>query len=76
MSQTTSQKHLSVILVSELSFDEHLISVQSKRNKTIGLLRKLQNTLPRPALIALYKAFARPHLDYGDILYDQAYKER
>ena len=29
--------------------------------------------LPRAALITIYKAFIRPHLDYGDILYDQAY---
>ena len=36
-SQSTSQKHLGVILDYSLSFDEHLISVQSKTNKTIGL---------------------------------------
>ena len=24
-------------------------------------------------LITLYKAFVRPHLDYGDIIYDQAH---
>ena len=36
------------------------------------LLCKLQNTLPRPALITIYKAFIRPHY-YGDSLYDQAY---
>ena len=68
--QSTYQKHLGVILDVSLSFDEHLISIQSKTNKTIGLLRKLQNTSPRPALITIYKAFVRPHLDYGDILYD------
>ena len=73
VSQSTSQKHLGVILDASLSFEEHLISVQSKTNKTIGLLRKLQNTLPRQALITIYKAFVRPHLDYSDILYDQAY---
>ena len=56
-----------------LTFDEHLISVQSKINKTIGLLRKLQNTIPRQALVTIYKAFVRPHLDYGHILYDQAH---
>ena len=56
-----------------LTFDEHLISVQSKTNKTIGLLRKLQNTIPRQALVTIYKAFVRPHLDYGHILYDQAH---
>ena len=44
-----------------------------KINKTIGLIRKLQNLLPRTALITLYKAFVRPHLDYGDIIYDQAH---
>ena len=27
------------------------------------------------ALITIYKAFVRPHLDYGDIIYDQVYKE-
>ena len=62
-----------MILDVSLSFDEHLISVQSKTNKTIGLLRKLQNTLTRQALITAYKAFVRPHLDHGDILHDQAY---
>ena len=36
-SQSTSQKHLGVILDYSLSFDEHLISVQGKTNKTIGL---------------------------------------
>ena len=44
-----------------------------KISKTTGLLRKLHNFLPRAALITIYKVFIRPHLDYGDILYDQAY---
>ena len=44
-----------------------------KISKTIGLFRKLQNLLPRAALVTIYKAFIRPHLDYCDILYDQAY---
>ena len=62
-----------MILDSSLSFDDHLISVQSKTNKTINLLRKLQNILTRQALITVYKTFVRPHLHYGKILYDQAY---
>ena len=33
----------------------------------------MQNLLHRIALITLYKAFVRPHLDYGDIIYDQAH---
>ena len=56
-----------------LTFDEHLTNESNKISKTIGLLRKLQNNLPRPALFTIYKCFTRPHLDYGDIIYDQAY---
>ena len=56
-----------------LTFDEHLTNVSNKISKTIGLLQKLQNTLPRPALLTIYKYFIRPHLNYGDIIYGQAY---
>ena len=44
-----------------------------KISKTISLLRKLQNNLPRAPLVTIYKSFVRPHLDYGDILYDQIF---
>ena len=39
----------------------------------IGLLQKLSNLLPRQALVTIYKTFVRPFLDYGDVLYDQAF---
>ena len=56
-----------------LTSEEHLINVSDKISKTIGLLRILKNISPRPALLTIYKCFIRPHLDYGDIIYDQAY---
>ena len=73
VSQSSSEKHLGVILVYKLIFDEHLKMVSLKIRKTLGLLRKLHNLLPSSALITIYKAFVRRCLDYGDILYDQAY---
>ena len=73
MSQTNSQKHLGVTLDLKLTFEEHLLNVFKTVNRTIGLIRKLQNVLPRITLVTIYKAFVRPHLDYGDILYDQAF---
>ena len=72
-SQSASQKHLGVIFDSSLSLDKYLISVQSKTSKTIGLLRKLLNTLPRKPFMTICKAFIRPELDYCGILYEQAY---
>ena len=35
----------------------------------------MQKAFPRLILMTIYKAFARPDLDYGDIIYDKAYKE-
>ena len=73
VSQSSSHKHLGVILDSKLIFDEHLKMVSFKISKTLGLVRKLHNLLPRSALITIYKAFVRPYLGYGNVLYDQAY---
>ena len=75
VAQTNSQKHLGMQLDRKLNFEEHLSKVESKVNKTIGIIQKLQNVLPRSALITIYKSFIRPHLDYGDLIYDKAFNE-
>ena len=57
----------------KLNFEEHLKTIVNKINKTIGLLQKFQNFLPRKLLLTIYKSFIRPHLEYGHIIYDQTY---
>ena len=57
----------------KLSFEEHLKTIVNKMTKTIGLLRKFKNFLPKKSLLIIYKSFIRPHLDYDDIIYDQTY---
>ena len=57
------QKHLGVYIQNMLQ----------KINKAISLLCKLQNKLPRAPLVTIYKSFMRPHLDHGEILYDQTF---
>ena len=42
---TTAYKHLDMTLDSKLSFDKHLKLLLSKISKTIGLLKKFQETL-------------------------------
>ena len=59
-------------LYTKLDFSLHLKNTQNKANKATGLLRKLQDTLPRTLLITIFKSFIRPHLDYGDKIYDRA----
>ena len=64
------QKHLGLVLDKKLAFDHHLNEKILKANKGIGLLNRLRKFLPRDSLVTIYKAFVRPHLDYGDIIYD------
>ena len=73
VTKSATQNHLGILLDVQLDFQGHLKNMYGKVNKTIGLLRKLHNTLPRLPLQTIYKSFIRPHLDYGDIIYDQAY---
>ena len=47
----------------------------SKAMKGIGIMRKLNKAIPQYSLITIYKSFVRPHLDYGDIIYDQPNKK-
>ena len=42
----------------------------------LELLQKLQKTLLRLVLITMNKALVRPHLDYGNMIYDEAYNKR
>ena len=72
LAKTNSPKHLGMQLDKKLNFEEHLSKVESKGNKTISIIRKLQNVLPRSALLTVYKSFIRPHLDYGNIIYGKA----
>ena len=60
---SSTQKHLGMILDTKLRFSLHLKNVQNKVNKTIRLLRKLQDTLARTSLITIFKLFIRSHLD-------------
>ena len=57
----------------KLNFQEHFENMLNKVNKTIGLLQKLENTRPRPSFLTIYMSLIRQHLDYVDIIYDQAY---
>ena len=76
MTQSLTQKHLGMFLDTKLDFQEHLKSIFSKLNKTIGLLWKLHHILPRSPFLTIYKSFIRSHLDHGDIIYDQAYNQK
>ena len=61
---SSAYKYFGMILDTKLNFSLDQRNLQIKVNKTIGLLSKLLNTLPRTSLITISKSFIRPHLDY------------
>ena len=69
------QKHLGMFLDDQLNFGEHLMYIANEVNKSIGLLCKLQKLLPRRSTITIYKSFIRPHIDDGDVIFDQVYNK-
>ena len=53
VNQTPLQKYLGMYLDPKLDFLEHLKNIQTKVNKSIALLWKLQIILPRPTLLTI-----------------------
>ena len=70
------QKHLGLYLDAKLSFSEHINEKIKKVVKGISVIKKLNVSLPRSSLLRIYKSFIRPHLDYGDVIYDQPNNNR
>ena len=69
--RSVSQNHLDLYVDQKLDFSKHINEKISKAQKGISAIKRLYNILPRNSLLTIYKSFARPHLDYGDIKYDQ-----
>ena len=70
------QKHLGLLLDSKLNFFDHINEKIKKATKGVNVIRKMNLLLPRSSLLTIYKSFVRPHLDYGDVIYDQPNNSR
>ena len=70
--RANQQRHLGIILDENLNFKSHIDKVLTNASKGIAVIKRLQNSLLHKSLISIYKAIIRPHLDYGDILYNQS----
>ena len=69
LSNSLFQKHLGLTLDIKLILSEHVKSITKKIGKTMDLLRKFQQLLPRSSLLNFYKKSVR----LFRVIYDQAY---
>lgn len=68
--QVSYQKVLGTFVDDRLTFEIHLKVITAKVNKTVGLLQKLQNNLPRLVLMIILYQY------HGDTVYDKAYSKK
>ena len=57
ISECPHQKHLEIVLDAKLNFNAHVDQKIKTCNRIIGLIRRLSVTLPRNALLRIYKSF-------------------
>ena len=66
------QKHVGLFLDSKLNFLDHINEKIKKTTKGVNVIRKMNLLLPCSSLLTIYKSFVRPHLHYGDVIYDHS----
>ena len=57
-------RYLGIILDENLSFCTHISNIGNKISKTIGILCRLKNTVPKFILKTIYNSLINPHLNY------------
>ena len=65
ISVTSEMKFLGIIIDRNLNFKSHTALISTKISKATGILFRLNNILPQPALKSLYDALIVPHMLYG-----------
>ena len=71
VAHTLCQKYLGMHLDEKLNFSTHINEKIAKANKSIRIIGKTAHVRPTESLITIYKSFVRPHIDYGNIIYDR-----
>ena len=57
----------------KVSWKDHIKKVRTKISRSVGVMRRLQRTVPPQTLQVLYNSLILPHLQYGILLWgDQA----
>ena len=67
--QVSGTTHLGMSLDYALKFKDHIYEKLAKARQGLGLMKLTKKWLSHKVLEVIYKAFVRPNLDYGDVVY-------
>ncbi|XP_071160820.1 uncharacterized protein [Mytilus edulis] len=65
-----SEKDVGVTIDSKLKFDKHIQTQVNKANQLVGIIRRTFKYLDYKSFCLLFKALARPHLEYASSVWN------
>ena len=66
LSRESSYKYLGIIINENMTWGDHIASMQQKVAKRIGLIKRIGHLIPRAQLLTLVNTMIIPLFDYGD----------
>ena len=69
ISYNSHEKFLGVIFDDKLKFNYHIDMICSKISKSIGIIYRIRNLIPKRSLLSLYYSFIFPYLNYCNLIW-------
>ena len=68
LQQVSSHRHLGLIIQADLRWSDHVGAKIKKAERELFQLRRIRNTLYKPALVSVYTIYIRQILEYGSLV--------
>ena len=75
ISPTEETRDLGVVFDTDLKFRQHISNSINKANRITGLIRRTFLHVSRKSFRKLYKTLIRPHLEYGNIVWNPRFRK-
>ena len=72
LTQTTSCKFLGITIDESLSWNKHILNINSKLSRALFVIKQVKFYLPKESLHTLYYSLLHPHITYGILAWGNA----
>ena len=76
LEESKGEKDLGVLVDDQLGFEDHIEQQVAKANRILGLIRRTYVHMDGSSMKLLFCALVRPHLEYGNVIWQPPVTER